>query len=194
MKIKLKIGVDIDEVIVNQLEQVIAFYYSKTGKYVPLDNFFSYNWWEVWGVSKDEAIKIDKDFKASSYFENLSLIEGAREAILKLSLSHEVFFITSRSLLFKDKTENFIKKNFPNNQFEIIFSSDFHIENPGKTKSDLCKELNLNFLIEDNSEYALQSAKEGIKVFLLNKPWNKGVSHKNLFRVKDWGEILEKIK
>ena len=153
MSTKLKIGIDIDEVLVNQLEQVIEFYYSKTGKHIPLENFFSYKWWEVWGISKEEAINIDSEFKLSPYFSKVTFVEGAKEAIFKLSNSYELFFITSRALYLEKKTKIFIKKHFPEKQFKIIFSNDFHIENPGKTKSDIGKELNINFLIEDNAEY-----------------------------------------
>jgi len=194
MKIKPRVGVDIDEVLVNQLEQAIAFYKLKTGKYIPLENFFSYNWWEVRGISKEESLKIDREFRFSTYFNKLSLVKGAKNAILKLSFSYEIIFITSRPFLIKKKTEDFIKKTFPDKQFKILFSNDFHIENSGKTKSEIAKELDLDFLIEDSFEYSAQSAEKGIKVFFLNKPWNKGATHKNIIQIKSWEDIFKKIK
>lgn len=46
-------------------------------------------------------------------------------------------------------------------------------------------------MVEDNMDYAFELAQNGIKTFLLEKPWNKGrkEEHKNLIRVKNWNEI-----
>jgi len=61
-----------------------------------------------------------------------------------------------------------------------------------KSKADICKEHNICYMIEDNMDYALELATNGIKTFLLEKPWNKGKEHKNLIKVKNWYEIYFK--
>ncbi len=48
-------------------------------------------------------------------------------------------------------------------------------------------------LIEDSSSNALKVAYEGKKVYLLNKTYNQGVSHKNIIRVNGWENILEDL-
>jgi uncharacterized HAD superfamily protein len=194
METKLVLGIDIDEVVANQLEQVIKFYSIKTGKLYSFKDFFSYNWWDVWKISKEEAINIDREFKNSSYFEDISLVEGAKQAIFSLSDRYEVIFITSRPLSVKEKTEEFIKKNFYPKKFKVFFSGDFHKENRTKTKAEICKELNVSFLIEDGLDYSVESAKKGIVVFLIDKPWNKKAIHQNITRVKNWEEVLKKLK
>jgi len=79
--------------------------------------------------------------------------------------------------------------------FELIFSSNPYIKTKGKTKGEICKELGIDFMIEDSVEHSEICAKEGIKVFLLNKPWNKNcIDHENIIRVKSWNEILDKLK
>lgn len=64
-----------------------------------------------------------------------------------------------------------------------------------KSKSEICGELGISIFIEDNSSYALDCAKKGIKVLLLDKPWNKNYEkHPNIIKVNSWEEILERLK
>ncbi len=54
--------------------------------------------------------------------------------------------------------------------------------------------MGIKIMIEDNPEYALDCAKNGIKTFLLDKPWNKNYSqHENLIKVKSWEEIVKSL-
>jgi uncharacterized HAD superfamily protein len=47
-------------------------------------------------------------------------------------------------------------------------------------------------MIEDNLEYAIELANNGIKVFLLDKPWNQKYNpeiHKSITKIYSWDEI-----
>jgi len=49
-------------------------------------------------------------------------------------------------------------------------------------------------VIEDNQDYALSVAQKGIKVLLLNQPWNANFeAHENMKKVNNWEEILRFI-
>ncbi|MBU3912539.1 MAG: hypothetical protein KKE50_00445, partial [Nanoarchaeota archaeon] len=75
--------------------------------------------------------------------------------------------------------------------FQIIFSGDVY---GGKCKEEICRELDIPVIIEDHHEKSIDYANAGIKVILFNRPWNKKLSHENITRVKNWGEILEEIE
>ena len=46
-------------------------------------------------------------------------------------------------------------------------------------------------MVEDNADYALDCAKNGVRTFLLAKPWNQEYeAHKNITKVKNWEEIV----
>lgn len=79
----MKIGIDLDEVITHQFEQLVKFYHEKTGKLIPEEQFHSYYWSDVWGTSLEEAIAIDKDFKNSVLFDKIRPIENAIESMKK---------------------------------------------------------------------------------------------------------------
>lgn len=189
----MKIAVDIDDVVTSFLEGFLKIYNKKYNTNISVDEMTSYKFWECLPITKEEANSICYEFYDSEYFEGIGLVEKAVESIKKLSINHEIIFVTSRPFKIKVKTENFIKKIFPENSYQIFFSSDFFGEGP--TKSQICGNQRVDFLVEDNKDYAFDCAKSGTSVFLLDKPWNKNHdAHTNLVRVNDWDEILNKIK
>lgn len=55
-----------------------------------------------------------------------------------------------------------------------------------------CSKLKVDVMIEDKPDVALYLAENGVKVLLMDAPYNKDLQHKNITRVYDWLEI-EKI-
>ncbi|MEK6900611.1 MAG: hypothetical protein AABX05_05795 [Nanoarchaeota archaeon] len=189
----MKIGIDIDEVLAKQLEKLVQFYHLKTGKLIPVENFHTYYWPDVWGVTLEEGLRIDQEFKQSEYFDSIEPLENATEAVNHLKKGNQLFIITARPIFFKEKTEKWLKKYLHGIPFKLIHSGDFHITNKTKNKGEICEELSIDIMIEDQDKYALQCAEKGIKVILLNKPWNKQAEHHNIIRVNNWIEILKEI-
>lgn len=189
---KKRIGIDIDDVIVHLVKHFYDFYNQKFKKDLNVENHFEYDFMGPFSISAEEAISLIKEFYFTEYFDNLDLIEGSVDSIYELSKDYELFFITSRHLDIKDKNENFLKKLFPNLKYEVIYSGKFWQE--AKSKAEICVDLGISIIIEDNQKYSLECAEAGINVFLLDKPWNKYGEHENITRVKNWKEIMEKLK
>ena len=188
----MKIGIDLDEVILDYLSEIIKFYNTKNNKSIKKEQFNSYNFWEVWGGTREEAIQICDNFHNSEDFHNFKSIPGALDALNILNKGNEIFIITSRSLLWKEKTEKWIKDNI-NFSSPTIFSSDIYSKQ-GKTKLNICKEFNIPILLEDNANYSLECANAGIKVILFDKPWNKRAEHPNIIRVNNWYDAMHSIE
>jgi len=189
----MKIGIDIDEVIAEQLDHIIKFYHKKTGKLIPKEKFTTYNWWEVWGITREEAIEIDHEFKRSNLFDEINPIRNAIESVKSLINDNEIFIITSRPILYKERTEKWINKHLKDIPLTIIHSGDFQGDKL-KTKVEICKDLGVELMIEDHAKYALECGNVGIKVILFDNPWNRDLKHKNVIRVNDWIEALKEIK
>jgi uncharacterized HAD superfamily protein len=68
----------------------------------------------------------------------------------------------------------------------IYFSKYKHLEIIKKVP-------NLEFMIEDNLEYANQISARGFKVFLINNIYNQGQVNENIIRVDSLKEIVDKI-
>jgi len=191
----MKIGVDIDEVLAEHLDAVIEFYKNEKGIFIPKEDFHTYYWPDIWGISLDEAITIDHEFKKTGAFDNLSVVDGSIDAIKKLCLDHELNVITARPFIFKEKTFNWLNLNFGDVFNDIFHSSDFHVGNgENKRKSDICRELGIGLLLEDSAENSLDCAERDIVVLLLDKPWNQGFEHEKIYRCFNWNDILDKIE
>ena len=196
----MKIGVDIDDVVLDSMDGYLKEWKKKFGNSIEIKDVSDYNFWNLFGGTSNKQARdfFDEFFEEKAYA--LDFIEGAKESINYLLKNHQIFFVTSRPNIYKEDTDNFFKKHFPNENINIIYvdmnlfnHNNFNHE--GKTKADICLNLKLDFLIEDHEKYATGCSDSGIKVLLLDKPWNQDVEeHKNINRVKNWKEILEKLK
>jgi len=190
----MKIGLDLDEVTVEFLDSLLKFYNLKLGKNHNINEFETYKFWEIWGGTREEAIKIVDEFYYSPHFDSILPVENAVASINELLKNNEIIIITARPSFFREKTESWLKKHFKL-PFEIVFSEDFNnsASRGSSSKAEICKSLNIRLMIEDNKDYALDCANSGIKVILFNKPWNQNLNHENIIRVNGWQEVLKAI-
>jgi len=193
MEEKIKIGIDIDEVVAGFMKCFLEYSNLNYGIQNSLEDITNYHLWEC-GIhdSKEESIRKVEEFQDSEYFDKINFVGDSKRGIENISKKHKVYFITSRPEKLKDKTVNFFYSNFPKNGYSFVFSGEIY---GGKTKAQICNELGIKLMIEDNADYALNCAKSGIKTFLLDKPWNNNYEkHENIIKVNNWGEILENLK
>ena len=189
----MKIGIDIDDVVVEFVKGYLKMYEKTYGQKFVFEDLKSYNFGYLLDFSKEEEYESVNKFFETKDFENLDLIEGAKEAIYEISKENEIFFITSRPSFTNSKTKVFLKKYFSEISFELIHSGGFHLQ--GKHKEEICLDREIKIMIEDHYDFALKCAEKGIRVFLLDKPWNQSQEeHENIMRVKNWNEILGKLK
>jgi uncharacterized HAD superfamily protein len=191
---KPKIGVDIDDIIFPLMGNYIKFHNKMHDTKFKLEDVYNYHLWKS-GIhaSKEESVKDVLEFQNSSYFDKIDLISGAKEVLEEISKNYEIYFVTSRPEEIKNKTEALLNKNFPKNGFNILYSGEIY---GGKlSKVEICNNFGIPMLIEDNPDYAINCARNGINVFLLNHPWNKNCEkHERIIRVNELEEVLEILK
>ena len=191
----MKIGIDIDEGVTKYIESFLEFLKSEKNIFINYSEILNYH-------QVGASVKINNEQMHKFIYEhtnqegvllNLELCAGAFDSINFLDEIHEIFFVTFRHISNKDSPTKFFKKYFPNKDFKIIFSGDAW--GGAKTKSEICKEKGIFLLIEDNLNYALECAFNGIQVILFDKPWNQEKDlPPNIFRVNGWKDALEKMK
>jgi len=142
---KMKIGIDIDEVVVEFLKGYLKICENKLGKTFFVEGFHSYLFEEHLGITREDSLKIANEFYGSKQFENLEFVEGAKSSIYELSKENELFIITSRPLHIKEKTRIFFTNHFPDIDLEIIHSNDLFGD--GKSKAEICEEKGVKILI-----------------------------------------------
>ncbi len=187
----MKIGLDFDDVIAHLFEQLLEFYNSKKGKNHTLDELIEYDLWVNWNIPKEEAMELINEFHERQEVETTKPIENAIESIFKiLHNGDKLWIITARHPRFKHKVEDFIEHHFRGKRIEVITTRDFKPEQHLK-KFQICKELDIEIMIEDSGKNALECAKAGIKVILFDNPWNKNFEHENITRVNGWKEAIK---
>lgn len=181
----LKIGIDIDDVIVKCWESCIIenynLQYKKNFKHDDLKDFdFNGN------------LELKEAF--FSFFEenymHLKLFPWVQETLKKWKKQgHTLYIITSRQLDIKDGTLEYLENIFWSNFFEEIFFTHEHGEDK---KYMLAQKVDLDVVIEDNPHQIVDYKKhENWKTLIFTQPRNKeeAVDNINHFRVHSWDEI-----
>lgn len=187
----MKIGIDLDDIVWEHFRPVLDYINEKKQTNFKFEDLNSFKIWESFSISREDAFDLVKAFHDSGKIDDVALIDGAKDAINDLAKDNELFFVTSRASYFKEQTLKLLKKH----GFEIpVFFSRHMNEGIGKTKFEICIDEKIEVLIEDSLTHALECAEGGIKVLLLDKPWNQRVEHKNIIRVKTWEEVLSVLE
>ena len=190
----MKIGVDLDGVLGQTIPAVIEYHNTIHGTNLTLEQFHSNNYWEVWGGTREEAIQEVHNFYETPYFKNIKPVIGARESLKTLKKNNELFIVTSRQNKIIPETKEWVEKYFPNIFSEMYFTNHFTQNGDTKTKKEVCDSLNVDVLIEDVVEYAVECVTAKRKIFLLDYPWNRdAVLPEGIQRVYSWEEIIEEI-
>lgn len=188
------IWIDLDEVLAEFVDFALEHHnYMLAWKNIKKENIHDYYMYKMveYDISFEESINWLRTAMCSD--ENLEIkpVNWALELLRKFKKNgYNLKIVTARDGdLFWEYTEKRVEKHYPNIFEKIIYAS--HFSSKSKTKSELCLENNISFMIEDNFDYAFDLAENWIYTFLLEKPWNKGIKieHKNIKRVTSWKEI-----
>jgi uncharacterized HAD superfamily protein len=189
----MNIGIDIDEVLCYTNDHFLEEFNLKHNTNFKKKQLLDYYYNHLVGFESKYVINEIVNHLINNS-EEYDIIEDSKEVLTKLKQDNKLFIITARKeILFLEKTTNWLKRHFGENFFEeIIFSTKNHEEK--YCKSDICTKYNIDIMIEDAPHHALKCADKNIKVFLMNRPWNKSLKeHDNITRVNSWREIEEKL-
>ncbi len=201
-----KIGLDCDEVTLEFVAPLCYFHNQKYKTQLTREDFKSFNFWEIWGgTAEDAQRKVHEFFYSHNLskmnpgedFDYTSKMKPVKDAVRYVSFlkeaGHALPTITSRPIISLDVTSNSLQRYFLNAISEINFSSEFHDNGLTDTKADICKSKGIELMFEDSLENALRLAEKDVKVILFDCPWNQsGIKNENIFRVKGWEEAIQK--
>lgn len=190
----MKIAIDVDEVISSTLDGVISFYNEKTNSNTKKEDYIEYDWSKIWNCSKEEMLEIWNEFAKSKNHDSLLPVKDAILSINSLMEKEEITILTARSRVLKSQTLKWLKKYFPDRKLNLVFTGEFgKVDGVKKSKGEICNDLGISLMVEDNGEYALNCAESGIRTILFDMPWNQDIHHKNIARVSGWKEALKVI-
>lgn len=178
------IGIDFDEVLADTWSAVIEFHNDRYQTSWQRKKIKTPRFWDVLGATKEESYKKAVEFCGTQYFKNTKPVIGSLDGIdYLISRGYKLIIITTRPSYLSKETENWIKRYFPNKFAGIFYSSE-------NTKSSVCLKERAKFLIEDDLDNAKECESSGVKVFLLDSPWNNSQElPEGITRFYSWLEV-----
>lgn len=189
----MRIGIDIDGVLTDEYSFVLDYgtkYFSEKKIKYKLHNDI-YDNENIFEVTEKQYNDFWEKY-IFYYSENILIRPFASEVIKRLkSDGNDIYIITSRSFTtyenkYKAKMQNIVKEWLDKNNVvydELIFS---------KNKSDICKEKNIDIMIEDKPENISLISKDRL-VICYDHPYNNKLTNENIIRCYSWFDIYDKI-
>ncbi|KAI8366960.1 hypothetical protein EDC96DRAFT_507584 [Choanephora cucurbitarum] len=177
------VAVDLDQTLAHTLESLVQWHNDTYQTNYTLADFNTYDYWKVWGGTREESCLKVREFYESEHFEQIEPIRDfALEALKMLKRRNfTLVIITSRQQFIASKTKKFVDKHYPG-IFESIYfcnldlSSAEQLEYISKPKSLICQEIGVDVLIDDSLDHALDCASLGIDILLYDRQgqyrWN----------------------
>lgn len=189
------IGIDIDEVLSETLDEVLKYNNYKF-KWLPIKrkdvtDYYVYKIPEYnWSVD-DAIVFFGKAIRSKSVQSNIKPVIWARNKLRQLKKEWwQIILITARAIDVKDFTEKWLNKYFLWLWDDIVFTN--HFTKDSVNKSEVCEKLWIKIMIEDNLDYSRELANKWIKVWLIDRPWNISYDKKidkNIVKFKKWNEV-----
>jgi uncharacterized HAD superfamily protein len=189
-----KIAIDIDETICYTNNAMIKYFKKYVDPNINHNPFYK-------TTNKEENKKIIEIFQTIVLKEDLNFMDpitNAEKIIKKLDINNKIYLITARHINLAKRTKLWVEKHFENIFFEEIKHIEYkELLDIVKDKDEICKELGIDVLIDDNLENAIKCSKIGIPVILFDLNgeyhWNKSSEKlsKNIIRVKNWIEVYK---
>jgi 5'(3')-deoxyribonucleotidase len=190
----MKIWVDLDEVLAEFVECFLLYHNKINNTNYKKEDFFSYNFPDVYGWTKEENLQEVFDFQQSEYFPHIQPVIWALPVLERLKIDHELYIITSRQDYIQEQTRLRVDTHYPNIFENIYFTNDYSLEWTSRKKSDVCNELGIELMIDDSLIYAEDCASNERKIYLYNRPWNQSQPQSPLIqRIQDRNEIASLI-
>jgi len=169
------IAVDLDEVLSETIDKVLEVNnYEVNGMKITKKDVSSYYFHEIERLNLwiGDDVKLFDRLWNSDKKREVKPLEWALDKLNELKLEwYKFIIITARREEFREYSEARIEKYYPWIFDEIIFTN--HYTENSVPKSEICKQKWVEIMIEDNLDYAIDMANVGVKMYLIDKPWNK---------------------
>ncbi len=128
-------------------------------------------------------------FLDKELWKSIKLIKGARPILASLKHKHSLIIITGRPIEVKDVTLEWLRVK------KIPFDKLYFMQGRQKHEIARVNKHKFSLFLEDHPDYAYRMAKDGVRVLLMDYPWNQRMkNHPNIQRVKNWRQINKILK
>jgi len=196
MSHRLKIAVDIDDVLAKHVEGFVR-YSNETWQGTLTAADYTEDWPKTWGVSRSEALARAAKIHSPEVMGEYDCIESAKTVLESLAVHHTLIVITSRRVETRELTEQWVDTYFPNIFESISMAGLWDNANTASainlTKGDICESLGVDVLIDDQLKHCYGVAERGIHSIIYGDyEWNKeDCLPEKVTRCQSWKEIAD---
>lgn len=180
----MKIGLDLDGTIADNLELLVETMNRYCGKSLRGEDINQYSLCKVYNISQEQFFQLMAE-KEEGIIKSSPVIPLARENIHKLvQQGWEVHIITARNPRYQEATEKWLR------DYDIPYSQ-LHLLN-SHNKLAVCQDLKIRLMVEDNIHNAYQLDEGGIPVILFEAHHNRYWPWQGI-RCTSWQDIYQLI-
>lgn len=192
---QLRIGIDIDDVLIGSVDRTITLYNEIYGGSITRNNWYSFTSMEQWGTDDVQEVvkRVASIFGRDDFAEALP-IEGAAAQLTRLEKEgHQLFAITGRPESLRPQTLKLLDKYYSGifTTDTVYFVDHFSHDGQKMNKADVARELQLTHFIDDQVEHSNLLHAAGIKTVLFSQeyPWNQVGAAAGVAMLSDWESI-----
>ena len=169
-----RIAVDLDEVLCPMLLYLKRFQERRSNKkYNFPSKKYDYNYSKLFKMNELDAKYMVRDFYESYEAFWMPTMENSRPVMQHLSKTNKLYIVTGRQHYARELTQDFVNKYFKDVFSDVILTNSYSLYGDEVSKSDYCKYLGVDVLIDDSESTVQDCINNDIEGILFGKyPWN----------------------
>jgi len=192
MSSTLRIGVDVDDVLVESLPGYLEAFRTYFGREVKVEDAA----WEIFhrfpSIPSTQMWGFFAELETSDFLATRPIYADAVNAVRSLaSGGHRLFVVTGRLTSHREHTRRLLQRAGIAHLFEDLVHRNE--EMAVEYKPRIARERGLDCLIEDELHVAVAVARVPVSVLLVDRPWNQGDLPHGITRVTNWDHILRHV-
>jgi uncharacterized HAD superfamily protein len=189
---RLRIGIDVDDVLAESLPGYLEAFRRRFGREVRIEEAA----WEIFRrypeISATQMWGFFSELEASDFLGTRPVYPEAVKAVRALATDgHRLFVVTGRLTQHRDHTRRLLERAGLLEFFEALVHREH--ETVADYKLRIVREMKLDLLIDDELHVALAAAEVPIPVLLFDRPWNRAELPAGITRVTDWDHALRVV-
>ena len=192
---RLRIAVDVDDVLAENAAGIVAFSNQRWGTNLTVDDYDEH-WAKMWQVDNAEVERRTAEIVSTSLSAGYGHIGGALEVLERLAQHHHLMIATSRCLQVKGDTIAWIDEHFPGifASTAVYFSGiwdELTNDSHRATKAELMTQINADVLIDDQLKHCQAVAAHGRNALLFGDyAWNQAATlPAGVVRCTNWYDV-----
>jgi len=184
----MKIGIDLDDVLGDFVTPCLDFLNNKYDKNLNKSDIKTYRIYPFYNISREQFSKNLDEFYQTDELNNLAPMHHARIVVPFIAVTNDLYLISARKEDRRTQTEEWLNKHYTGQFQDVILTS-------GEPKGDVCRDLGINLMIDDNRHHIESVYKNGTMAYIYNQPWNQHVKETefNIKRVYNWLDIGRRL-